>query len=282
MDNNNSILITGTSSGIGKSCALYLDQLGFTVFAGVRKEADGEELKKAASDKLTPIVLDVTDQDSIDKAFSLIKDRTQGELYGLINNAGIGCSGALEATSLKKIRDVMEVNVIGLMAVTKAFLPILRNSKGRVINIGSTSGFIAIPGGGVYAASKFAVRAITDSLRLELKHFGMKVILVAPGAIESKIWDKSAAYKMEMRKNIPSEIADQYTTLRRFGDKILETIKKIPAIQVAKAVAHGLTAKNPKRYFVVGDDAKGAARAARLPKAILDWAILKRIERMVK
>lgn len=282
MENNKTILITGASSGIGKSCALYLDKLGFKVFAGVRNETDGENLRNEASERLTPILIDVTDEQSIKTAINIIENETGGKLNGLVNNAGIGCGGALEVTSITKIREVMDVNVIGLMAVTKAFLPMLREARGRIINIGSTSGFISIPGGGVYAASKFAVRAITDSLRLELKPFDIKTILVAPGAIETEIWDKTLAYKKEMRKAVTPELAELYQSLRNFGDKLPEVIKKIPAIEVAKSVAHALTSKSPKRYYIVGSDARGAARARRLPKAILDWFIMKRIEKLGK
>jgi len=282
MENQKTVLITGTSTGIGRACALHLDTLGFTVFAGIRNDEDGHDLKKESSGRLTTVLLDVTKEESIASALKLVKESTGGKLYGLVNNAGVGCGGALEVTSKDMIRQVMDVNVIGLMEVTKAFIPMLRKAKGRIINIGSTSGFISIPGSGVYAASKFAVRAITDSLRLELKPFQIKTILVAPGAIESAIWDKTKAYKKEMRKNVSMELAELYGPLRKFGDKLPEVIKKIPAVEVARAVAHGLKANKPKRYYIVGSDAKGAAKAARLPKSILDWLILKRIEKLIK
>ena len=183
-----SILITGTSTGIGKACALYLDKLGYKVYACVRKQADGENLKKEASEKFTPIILDVTNGDSIKAAVAIIEKETGGNVFGMINNAGIGRGGALEVTPVSEIRKVLDVNVTGLLAVTQAFIPMLRNGKGRIINIGSTSSFLPFPGASVYSASKFAVRAITDSLRVELKPFGISVILVAPGAVESAIW----------------------------------------------------------------------------------------------
>ncbi len=280
MDNNRAIVITGTSSGIGKACALYLDKLGFKVYAGVRKQVDGDNLKNEASERLTPLILDVTDEESIHAVASMIEKETDGNVFGLINNAGIGRGGALEVTPVAEIRKLLEVNLIGLMAVTQAFIPMLRQASGRIINIGSTSGFLAFPGASAYSASKFAVRAITDSLRVELKPFGMSVILVAPGAIESAIWEKGKAYKEEMRKNVKPEIAELYATLRKFGDRINEELKKIPAAEVAKAVAHALTSKKPKRYYIVGNDAKGAVIAAKLPKGILDWMILKKIQKL--
>ena len=280
--NNKAILITGSSTGIGKACALHLDKLGFKVYAGVRKQTDGDNLKEEASDKLAPIILDVTDAESIEAAVSIIEKETGGEVYALVNNAGIGISGVLEVTPIEEIRKLMEVNVIGLFAVTQAMIPLLRKGKGRIINIGSSSSLMAFPGGSVYCASKFAVRAITDSLRLELKHFGISVVMVAPGAIESEIWEKRKEYKSELRKRVRPEIAEHYKTLARFGDKIEQVIKKIPASEVAKAIADALTSAKPKYYYYVGSDAKGAAKASKLPKRLLDWMIMKRINQLTK
>jgi NAD(P)-dependent dehydrogenase (short-subunit alcohol dehydrogenase family) len=280
MDYNKAIVITGTSTGIGKACALYLDKMGYIVYAGVRKQADGDSLKNEASERLTPVILDVTNAESISAAAGVIEKETGGNVFGLINNAGIGRGGALEVTPVAEIHKLMEVNVIGFMAMTQAFIPMLRKAKGRIINIGSTSSLLAFPGASAYSASKFAVRAITDSLRLELKPFGMSVILVAPGAVESAIWEKGKAYKEELRKTVKPEIAELYASLRKFGDRLNAEVKKIPADEVAKAVAHAFTSKKPKRYYIVGNDAKGAAKAAKLPKGLMDWIILKRIQKL--
>ena len=282
MEDSKAVVITGTSSGIGKACALHLDKLGFKVYAGVRKQADGDNLKEEASDRLSPIILDVTDENSISWAVCIIEKETGGELLGLVNNAGIGRGGALEVTPVAEIRKLMEVNVIGLMAVTQAFIPMLRRGKGRIINIGSTSSLLAFPGASAYSGSKFAVRAITDSLRLELKPFGMSVILVAPGAVESDIWEKGKAYKEKLRKSVKPEIAQLYAPLIKFGDKLNERMKKIPAIEVAKDVAHALATKKPKSYYIVGQDAKGAAKVAKFPIGLLDWILLKRIQKLGK
>lgn len=280
MGNNKAIVITGTSTGIGKACALHLDKMGFKVYAGVRKQADGDNLKKETSNKLTPIILDVTNAESITATASIIEEETGGEVYGLVNNAGIGRGGALEVTPVAEIRKLMEVNVIGLLAVTQAFIPLLRKCKGRIVNIGSTSSLLAFPGASAYSASKFAVRAITDSLRVELKSFGMSVILVAPGAVESEIWEKGKAYKEELRKTVKPEIAQLYAPLIKFSDKMNNELKKIPADEVAKAVTHAFTSTKPKYWYIVGDDAKGAAKAAKFPKGFLDWIIMKRIQKL--
>jgi NAD(P)-dependent dehydrogenase (short-subunit alcohol dehydrogenase family) len=280
MIDKKAILITGTSTGIGKACALHLDTLGYKVYAGVRKAIDGENLQKEASGNLTPLLLDVTDTDSIATAAGFIKQDNDGELAGLINNAGIGRGGVVEVTPMTEIRRVLEINLIGLIAVTQAFIPLLRPAQGRIINVGSTSSFLAFPGAGIYSASKFAVRAISDSLRLELKPFSMSVILIAPGAVESAIWEKGVEYKKELRQTVSPELAELYAPLRRFGEKLQEVVKKIPASEVAKQVEKALTVKKPKAYYLVGGDAKGAAKVARLPKALLDWLILKRIQKI--
>ena len=280
--NNKAILITGSSTGIGKATALYLDKLGFKVYAGVRKQADGDNLKKEASENLTPIILDVTDAESIDAAVSIIEKETGGEVYGLVNNAGIGLIGVVEVTLIDDMRKLMEVNVIGLLAVTKSMIPLLRRGKGRIINIGSPSGIIALPGASVYAASKFAVRAITDSLRIELKSFDLSVILVSPGPTESELWEKGKAHKKEMRKRVKSEIAEHYKTFAKFGDKVEKELKTMPANAVAKVVVKALTSANPKYYYNVGSDAKGAAIFAKLPKRLTDWMILKRIQKLAR
>ncbi|MFC1603783.1 SDR family NAD(P)-dependent oxidoreductase [Planctomycetota bacterium] len=282
MLSNKAVVITGTSTGIGKACALYLDKLGFKVYAGVRKQADGDMLKSEASERLKSLILDVTSAESINNASDTIGKETKGNVFGLINNAGIGRGGPLEVMPVPEIQKVMSVNVVGLMAVTQAFIPMLRKGRGRIINIGSTSSILAVPGASVYSASKFAVRAITDSLRVELKSFGVSVILVAPGAVESEIWDKGKAYKAELSKTVKTEIAQLYAPLIKFGEKLNEEMKKIPASVVANKVADALIVRKPKPYYIIGKDANGAAKAAKLPKGLLDWIILKRIERLAK
>ena len=224
--------------------------------------------------------MDVTDSDSISAAAVMVERETDSNLYGLINNAGIGRSGVLEVTPVSEMRKLFEVNVIGLMAVTRAFIPMIRQAKGRIINVGSTSSFLAFPGASVYSGSKFAVRAITDSLRVELKPFDISVILVAPGAVESEIWDKGMAYKENLRKTVNPELKELYAPFIRFGDKLNQEVKKIPALEVAKDVTKALTLKKPKLTYLVGNDAKGAAKAAKLPKSLLDWLILKRIQKL--
>lgn len=243
---NKTVLITGTSTGIGRTCALHLDRLGYNVYAAVRKEEDAKLLKNEASDRLMPIILDVADEASILKAAEIINAQIGGKLDAVINNAGLGLGGALEVTPLSEIHKVMNVNVVGLLAVTKTFLPMVRKSHGRIINIGSTAGYLASPGASVYSGSKFAVRAITDALRLELHPFGIKVILVSPGAIESAIWEKGKHYRQALQDSLNPEIADLYGPLRRFGDSLYTEMKRIPALEVANVVTEALTNRHPR------------------------------------
>lgn len=279
---NKSVLVTGASSGIGKATALFLDKHGYKVYAGVRKITDGEKIKSESSNLLTPIILDVTDINLIEDAYKKINAESEHNFFGIVNNAGIGISGVLEATPVEDIKKVMEVNVIGLMVVTKTFIPLLKLTKGRIINIGSTSGYIAIPGSSSYSGSKFAVRAITDALRLELKHFGISVSLISPGAVESEIWNKSRLYKDKIRKSADPQIFDDYKELIKFGESILEKVKPIPAEEVAKSIAAVLSSSKPKRYYNVGSDCKAAAKFSKLPSSFKDKIILKKIQNLGK
>ncbi len=267
MGNRRSVLVTGVSTGIGKACALHLDSLGFRVFAGVRRDEDGVALRADASDCLSPVILDVTEEDSIATAIRTITGEAEQPLFGLVNNAGIGIGGVLEATPVEEFRKLLEVNVLGMHAVTKACLSLLRAAAGRIVNIGSSSGFMAGPGMGPYAASKFAVRAMSDSLRIEVMPIGMSVSLVAPGAVESEIWEKSKAYKKKLRA--------VYDIFARAGDRILDTINPIPALEVARTVEHALTSNKPKFVYVVGKDAKKARTLSKLPRRLFAWMILK-------
>ncbi|TAJ15653.1 SDR family oxidoreductase [Marinilabiliaceae bacterium JC017] len=277
MSNKKSVLITGASSGIGKACAIYLAEQGFKVYAGIRKETDREMLLKEDHGLLTPIILDVVKAETIIDAVNTISEDTEYSLWGLVNNAGIGISGVLEAIPAEELRRLLEVNVIGLHAVTRAFLPLLRKSHGRIVNIGSISSYIGSPGSSSYSASKFAVRGFTDALRLELQPFGMHVSLIAPGAIQSAIWEKSKAYKKKLRKNTSPEVLKTNHLFVQYSENIINQVKPIPALFVAKAVAHALTKPKPKYVYVIGKDAKLIMRMLKLPKRLFNWLILKHI-----
>ena len=272
--NQRAVVVTGASTGIGKAIALALDAVGFRVFAGVRKQADGAALRREATGTLTPLFLDVTDESSIVQAVETVTAQTDGELYGLVNNAGVGLGGPLELVPISETRKLMEVNVIGLLAVTQAFAPLLRKTRGRIVNMGSLAGIIAIPGGSGYAASKFAVQAITDSLRVEFAPFGIQVTIVDPGAVESALWDKGRAQKKAMLDAAPPELLALYAPLIEMGKKLGEHPRGIlPASRVAQDVVHALSSRKPKVRYLVGPGPRKAARLARMPVRLRDWLL---------
>ncbi len=186
------IVITGASTGIGRACAFELDRRGFRVFAGVRKPRDGEALREAASERLVPLEIDVTDPQSIEAAAKTVSTVVGGAgLWGLVNNAGISVSGPIDFVELDELRRQLEVNVIGPVAVTQAVLPLIRPARGRIVNVGSIGGHNAAPFVGPYSASKFAIEGVTQALRREVRPFGIEVAIVDPGAVQSEIWGKA-------------------------------------------------------------------------------------------
>jgi len=275
------VLITGASTGIGAACAVHLDRIGFTVLAGVRREHDGEALKRISSDRLIPVLLDVTDALSIQQARDLVSEQVGPRgLYGLVNNAGIVVAGPLEAVPITDLRRQLDINVIGQVAVTQAFLPLIRNARGRIVNMGSIAGRGAIPLMGPYAASKFALEAITDVLRLELQQWGIHVSIVEPGAIATPIWDKSRKEAVSREDAATPEMRTLYGTLIASVRKVVEeaAARAIPCDAVSQAVEHALTAARPKTRYLVGPDAKMRALMIkllpdRISDKVLSWAL---------
>ena len=272
---NQAVLVTGASSGIGEATALHLDELSFTVFAGVRRDEDGKALAARASDRLTPIRLDVTDPDSIAAAARVVEDATSGRLFALVNNAGLSVSGPLELLPVAQIEALMQVNIIGLMAVTKALLPLLRRSRGRIVNISSGHGLLAVPDKSAYAASKFAVQAISDALRVELMPFGVAVSCLAVGKVETAVLGKILAEREAMVRDADPEVAELYRPLWEFFDREVKDLPGIPPVEVARIVAETLTAAKPRAHATVGPGAKKMKNLARLPVALRDWMLAK-------
>ncbi|MBU1666967.1 SDR family NAD(P)-dependent oxidoreductase [bacterium] len=283
MNTKRSILVTGASSGIGKETALYLDKMGFMVFAGVRKDEDKIVLEEQGSNKLRAIILDVTLKDTISNTVDVIEKEKEYPFYGLVNNAGVGLRGVLEATPEEEVRKVFEVNVIGLHAVTRAFLPLLRKNGGRIVNIGSEAGFMAGPSGSAYSASKFAVRAISDSLRLELIPFDIFISYVAPTSTHSEIWDKNTEYRNKLNEQVSRELFEAYGFFFKAGDReVVELVKPIPTIEVAKDIAHALVSTKPKYEYCSGEKSQKAYRMSLLPKAFSVTYMLKRLTKFMK
>lgn len=266
------VLITGASTGIGEACALWLQDKGYRVFAGVRQHTDAEALKEKSKGHLRPVLLDVVDEVSIREAVQFILTQTP-QLDGLVNNAGIAVAGPLEFLPLQELRRVLEVNVIGQVAVTQAFLPLLRPARGRVVLMSSISGRVAAPMMGPYAASKFALEAIGDALRRELRPWGMEVSILEPGNIQTPIWSKGVAWGEELKTRLSPQANEFYG---RAIEGILNYIRGqdgrgLHPNEVARVLEHALSATRPKTRYVIGQDAKAGALLARfLPDRWVD------------
>jgi len=247
------ILISGASTGIGKACALELAEKGHHIWAGVRSPKSFTELKSLNLEKLTPIFLDVTDEESIESCLSEIQAAGRG-LDGLVNNAGIAIGGPMEAVPMEDWRRQFETNVFGLIALTQAALPHLRQSHGRVVNISSISGLIGVPFLGPYSASKFAVESISDCLRREMRRFGVQVAVVEPGPINTPIWAKARCEGQARARAFSPEMQKVYgSSLSRFSEKVQDSVRSAaPVSVVVKAVVHALTAKRPRTRYPVG------------------------------
>jgi NAD(P)-dependent dehydrogenase (short-subunit alcohol dehydrogenase family) len=270
------VVITGASTGIGRACALHLDAMGFRVFAGVRAEGDAEALLKEASGNLMPLRLDVTDRSSAaaaeDTVYECLEKHSEA-LSGLVNNAGIAVAGPLEVVTAEQLREQFEVNLIGQMTVTRAFLPMLRKNKGRIVNMGSVNGLVSAPFIGPYCASKFGLEALTDVLRMELKPWGISVSLVEPGSVRTPIWEKYEADMDVLLSDLSPESHELYgraiAAARRGA--VRRNRAGLHPERVARAVAHALTAKKPKTRYLIGWDAQvGAAMAKVFPDRLLD------------
>jgi NAD(P)-dependent dehydrogenase (short-subunit alcohol dehydrogenase family) len=266
-------IITGASTGIGEACALRLDKAGWRVFAGVRKEADGARLKQQTSERLTPIILDVTDQAQIEAAAKTVADAVgAGGVQGVVNNAGVSVNGPLEYLTSDDLRKQFEVNVVGQLAMTRAFMELVRKGSGRIVFIGSIAGKMATPFLGPYCASKHAMEALSDSLRQELRPWRISVSLVEPGSIATKIWEKGMADADEYEKNMPEEAVMRYgkafTALRQAAAKFGDA--GIPADRVARSVEHALTSGRPRTRYIVGFDATLQSIIRRAPDRLRD------------
>jgi NAD(P)-dependent dehydrogenase (short-subunit alcohol dehydrogenase family) len=249
------VVITGASSGSGRACALLLDARGFRVFAGVRKDEDAAAVRRLASDRLTPLLLDVTDTASIAAAQERVATALGGAgLAGLVNNAGIGISGPLELLPPEEVRAVFEVNVFGLLAVTQAFVPLLKQGQGRLMNIGSVGGRITMPFAGALTASKYAVESLSDALRLELRPWGVHVVLIEPGSIHTEAVEKVARQGERLAAELTKHGHPWHgAALAHFTAIMAERERGgSPPEVVAQAVLRALTAARPRTRYPVG------------------------------
>lgn len=254
------VVVTGASTGIGRSSALMLAALGHVVYAGVRREEHGQELveEAGASAKLHPMILDVTNHDHVADAARRVRAELNGLPFaGVVNNAGIAVAAPLEFLPVEDLRDQFEVNVIGQVAMSQAFLPILREYRGRLVYVGSVSGLVASRLLGAYAASKFALEAVADAFRRELKPHGVGVSLVEPGRIATPIWDKSMEEGLARLQAMGPEAREYYgQVVQDLVDSAKDaSVKSTSPEAVAKAVVRALSDRRMRTRYFVGTDA---------------------------
>ena len=267
------VLVTGASTGIGEATVHHLKSLGFDPIGAVRKDEDAERLKGRG---VRTMRIDVTDAGQIAAARDELGD---APLAGLVNNAGIAVAAPLEFLPIDQLRNQLEINVIGQAAVTQAFLPALRRAHGRIVNVSSIGGRVALPLVGAYNTSKFALEGMSDAWRRELRPFGVEVILIEPGGVKTPIWTKSTETADAMLDDGPPEVRQLYGDLiegvRARTQKIARESGSDPS-DVAEAIGTALTADRPRTRYLVGRDAKLRARMAKvLPDRVMDRMILR-------
>lgn len=276
-----SVVVTGVSSGIGWGITKILIQQGFRVFGSVRKQADATRLVKEFGNAFIPLLFDVTDEAGAHTAAQQVREQLKGEtLFGLVNNAGIAVPAPLMLQSINDFRRQMEVNLIGTLIVTQAFLPLLGTDRslpgnpGRIINISSVGGKTGAPFLGAYVASKHAIEGLSESLRRELMLYGIDVIIIGPGAVATPIWDK--AEKEDVSQYAATEYAE---ALRRFQKYMVEDGRKgYPPEKVGEVVLHALTTAKPKvRYAVVPGSKIRQLLQSILPKRVIDEIFAKNL-----
>jgi len=246
-------IASGASSGIGKAAALRLAGKGFQVLAGVRRPSDAAFWKTIPNARA--IQLDVAESASVESAAkearSLLQTATE---VNLVNNAGIAVAGPIEAVTMSRWHEQFEVNVFGLVRVTQAFLPFIRTTKGRIVNISSVSGLATSPYMGPYSASKYAVEAISDALRRELRQFGCKVIAIEPGPIATPIWEKNLAKKEVLLQELPPELREAYLReFTKFLNGVQRSARSAVSVElVSDVIEKALTSPRPRARYMVG------------------------------
>jgi NAD(P)-dependent dehydrogenase (short-subunit alcohol dehydrogenase family) len=287
------VLVTGASKGIGEACTLLLAREGYVVYAGVRREEDGEALQQRGGDAVIPIMLDVTRDDQVAAAAARIAEETGGRgLQALVNNAGVAIAGPMEFLPMDELRRQMDINFIGQIAVTQAMLPLLRQANdggsesarggARIVFMSSISGRTALPLMGAYAASKFAMEAAADSMRVELRPFGIRVVLVEPGVITTPIWATARETGDRNIARMPPEAQTYYgrmlDALRR---RVGSGMRGNPPERVAQVVLRAIAGRNPRPRYMVGNDARARLLMHRLlPNRVEDWVIAAAVKRL--
>jgi NAD(P)-dependent dehydrogenase (short-subunit alcohol dehydrogenase family) len=274
------VLISGATRGIGEATALLLERIGFRVFAGDRSLDDADALRRRSSDRLTPVALDVTEAESVAAAAASVEAAVgPAGLWGLVNNAGIVVPGPLELLPAEELHRQFDVNVYGVARLTQAVLPALRRARGpgRIVNVSSVNGRLATPWAVAYAASKFALEALSDGFRAELRKWGIQVIVVQPGAIHTAIWDTTRERAQHIVAAIPEEQKSLYRGVIDALARFRMPERALPPSHVAEVIAKALTAPRPRTRYRVGWDAKlGVLLAALLPDRLITHLVTRR------
>jgi len=270
------VVVTGTSTGIGAATAVHLADKGFHVFAGVRRRADGDAVQALAPERVTPLIIDVTDAATISEAAATVSEVVGDHgLAGLVNNAGIGVPAPLEFQPMADFRRQLEVNLFGPVAMIQAFMPHIRRGVGRIVNVGSIGGMLVLPLNGAYSASKFGMRAISDALRLELRQWNIHVSLIEVAPVETAIFGKTFAAFDALEETLGSEgfalYAQQIPAIRSAVEKAAADAD--PPLVIAEAIHDALTSDKPKTRYLAGHGGKQTAIAAALPDRARDLAL---------
>lgn len=274
-----SVVVTGVSTGIGWAITKVLVQHGFRVFGSVRKTQDAERLSKEFGERFIPLLFDVTDEAAVQAAAQQVREQMNGEtLMGLVNNAGIAAPGPLIHLPTDDFRYQLEVNLVGVLIVTKAFVPLLgsdrslRGKPGRILNMSSVSGTIGYPFVGAYAASKHGLEGFSESLRRELMLFGIDVIIIGPGSAATPIWDKAEQADLSLYAN--TEYVELVPRIREY--MLRNGRNGFPAEKVGEVVLHALTTRKPRvRYAVVPGRILRRLILKLAPKRVIDKFIAK-------
>jgi NAD(P)-dependent dehydrogenase (short-subunit alcohol dehydrogenase family) len=272
-----SVVVTGVSSGIGWGTTKVLASKGVHVFGSVRKARDAERLSAEFGNTFTPLRFDITDEQAVHAAAREVRERLAGRtLFGLVNNAGIAVPGTLQRLSVAEYRLQLEVNLVGQLTVTQAFLPLLgtdsalTGTPGRIVNISSVGGRIGAPFLGAYAASKHGLEGFSESLRRELMVYGIDVIIVAPGSVATPIWDKAETVDLA-----PYEQTPHADAIKKFRHHVLASGRKgYPPERVGAVVWKALATPRPRtRYAVVPQRLLNWTIPASLPRRLVDKLI---------
>lgn len=263
-----SVLVTGASTGIGRATAIALSRRGWRVYATVRKQSDADSLSAELGANDRVLLMDITDATAISSAMEVIS--ADGRLDAVVNNAGIAVPAPLEYLPLDDLRFQLEVNLTGQLAVAQAALPMLRETRGRLLFVGSIGGRLAGPMLGPYHASKFGIAGLTDTLRAELASAGVDVILVEPGAVATQIWGSGSAAARSIMARLPELATRHYGAAIEAAhtNAAQQGRNGLPPVVAARTLVRALEARRPKPRYLIGRDARIGAVIAHLPTTI--------------